>query len=155
EAVPFADYYEWNVEPIEAGTFAGMSTTGTITWNQSFLGVATISVRAMNNCGDGLYSEGFEVTVDKIVAIPENSNENAFYVYPNPNKGSFNILSSSAMQDANIIVYNIIGEKVFELNTDIAVGENMHIGLEHYPKGLYILSITTDHSRFTEKLIIK
>ena len=155
ETVPFADYYEWNVEPVEAGAFAGMSTTGTITWNQSFLGVATVSVRAMNNCGDGLYSEGFEVTVDKIVAIPENSDENAFYVYPNPNKGSFNILSSSAMQDASIIVYNIIGEKVFELNTDIAVGENMHIGLEHYPKGLYILSITTDHSRFTEKLIIK
>ncbi|MCK4568637.1 MAG: T9SS type A sorting domain-containing protein [Bacteroidales bacterium] len=155
EPVPYTDYYEWRVEPIEAGSFAGIGIIGTITWNQSFLGTATISVRAMNNCGDGLFSDGFEVTVDNVVAIPEASLENTFSVYPNPSKGNFNLISSSGIRDASIIVYNIIGEKVFDLSTDIATGESIHIGLEHFPKGLYILSIRTDNSGFTEKLIIK
>jgi len=155
EAVPFADFYDWNVDPVEAGTFTVNGTIGTITWNTSFTGIATISVRAINNCGDGLYSDGFEVTVDYIVGIPEPSEEDILSVYPNPNNGSFNIIAYMDMQHARINVYNIVGEKVYSQLSSLTSGETINIGLEGYPKGLYVLSIETDNFGYTEKLIIK
>ncbi len=155
EAVPFADYYEWRVEPIEAGNIVGIGTTATITWNQSFLGTATISVRALNTCGESLFSDGLEVTVDNTVSISEVAEEIAFYVYPNPGDGSFHIVASSGITDAKIMVYNILGEEVYHRYTDITEGETINIGLDGYKKGLYILSVTANKIKYTEKLIIK
>ena len=153
--MPFADYYEWRVEPIEAGNIVGIGTAATITWNQSFLGTATISVRALNTCGEGLFSDGLEITVDNTVFISEATDEIAFRVYPNPGDGNFYIVASSGITDAKIMIYNILGEEVYHLFTDITLGETINIGLAGYKKGLYILSVTANKIRYTEKLIIK
>ena len=155
EAVPFADYYEWRVEPIEAGNIVGIGPTATITWNQSFLGTATISVRALNTCGEGLFSDGLEITVDNTVSISEATDEIVFNVYPNPGDGSFHIVASSGITEVKIMVYNILGEEVYHRYTNITAGEIINIGLDGYKKGLYILSVTANKIRYTEKLIIK
>jgi hypothetical protein len=155
DAVQNADDYEWSVDPVEAGTFESNGISGVITWNSSYVGSANISVKAMNICGDGLFSESLEVQLDNPVDIAELSAQDVISVYPNPNNGKFNILASSQIADANIMIFNIVGEKVFSLQTNMSGGETKNIGLEAYPKGLYILSITTADFRFTEKLIIK
>ncbi len=155
DAVPYAEYYEWAVDPIEAGSFSGIGPAGTILWNTSFVGTATISVRAMNNCGDGLFSEGFDVNVDHNVGISEPAAGNSMEVYPNPNTGNFNILVTESVLNSTINVYNVIGEKVFTLNTNMMAGEVVNIELSNNPKGLYILSVEAADFSFTEKLVIK
>ncbi len=155
DPLQYAEYYEWKVEPIEAGSFSGMGIVGTINWNTSFVGTATISVRAMNNCGDGLFSEGFDVIVDNMVSVDEPSVDKGLQVYPNPTSSSFNILVGEDMLHASINVYNVIGEKVYTLNTNMAAGEVLNIELGNNPKGLYILSVEAEHLSFTEKLIKK
>jgi len=155
EPLPHVEYYEWQVEPIEAGTFSGIGTVGTINWNTSFSGTATITVRGMNNCGEGLFSEGLDVIIDNSVSIVEPSSEEGLQVYPNPNTGNFNILAMEEMHNSTINVFNVIGEKVFTLNTNMAAGEVQNIELGNSPKGLYILSVEAEHFTYTEKLIKK
>lgn len=155
EAVPFTDNYVWQVEPNDAGDFAGMGIIGTITWNQSFLGIATISVQAVNSCGESVFSEGFDVTVDNFTAINEVEDDFTFAIYPNPGNGNFSIVSGISAADANIRIYNMLGKVVYEHQTNITTGENLNIGIENSGKGLYILSIIAGDERYTEKLIIK
>ena len=132
-----------------------MDLVESVTWNISYMGYANISVKAMNLCGDGLFSENLEVQLDNTTDVAELSAQDMILVYPNPNQGNFNILASSQIANANIMVYNMVGEKVFSHQANMNNGETMNIGLENYPKGLYILSVITADFRFTEKLIIK
>ncbi|MEI8202443.1 MAG: hypothetical protein WCH34_05495 [Bacteroidota bacterium] len=61
--------YQWYILPATAGTIAGTTTTGTVTWNANFTGVARIFVRGINNCGNGpLSSDTLFVTVNPLPA---------------------------------------------------------------------------------------
>ena len=49
--------YAWMLEPEEAGTLTGSGTSATVYWDIDYLGEAYITVSAMNDCGEGDYSE--------------------------------------------------------------------------------------------------
>ncbi len=155
EAVAFANYYQWAVDPAEAGDIVGIGTSGTINWNPSFLGTASISVKAINSCGEGDYSDGFDVSVDNTVSISENNQIEKIMVYPNPSGGSFNIHALSNMENARILVTTILGKEVYSYESDIISGATLRIDLSTIEKGLYILSVSTNEIHFTEKLILK
>jgi PKD repeat protein len=61
--VTYADEYEWKVQPTDAGTMSGTGTTGTLNLSQTFVGDITISVKAINDCGDGAWSTTFAANV--------------------------------------------------------------------------------------------
>jgi photosystem II stability/assembly factor-like uncharacterized protein len=63
-----ATTYVWRILPSAAGTIAGTDTVGTVTWNQSYTGAAGISVKAVNDCNESLYSDPLNVSVN---AIPQ------------------------------------------------------------------------------------
>jgi len=63
-AVAGATYYEWTLLPANAGTVSGSSTTGSVVWNQSYTGNATISVKAFNNNCESLASPTLSITVN-------------------------------------------------------------------------------------------
>ena len=46
--------YIWEISPAGAGTISGTGTTGTVIWDDSFSGNASISVRGQNSCGFGM-----------------------------------------------------------------------------------------------------
>ena len=58
-----ANSYEWVVEPAEAGGMTGNGTTGTFQAANDWTGTYTIKVRAENDCGDGIWSSGFQGTL--------------------------------------------------------------------------------------------
>ncbi len=43
-----ANSYTWSLSPVEAGT---INNSGTVTWNDSYVGTVTVSVTANGNCG--------------------------------------------------------------------------------------------------------
>ena len=55
--------YIWHVEPPTAGTIAGNTTTGYVSWSPEFSGTAVVKVQGTNTCGPGVLSEGWPVTV--------------------------------------------------------------------------------------------
>ena len=134
----------------------GMGPTGTINWNMSFLGTATISVKAFNSCGESDYSEGFEVVVDNFTSVDENELTNTFKLWPNPNSGSFTI-EVSAIETGNysVIVYSILGELMAQQN-GIFIDNNASIKLDfgHLTEGIYFVAIKGQDEMMVQKLII-
>ncbi|MBN2172990.1 MAG: T9SS type A sorting domain-containing protein [Bacteroidales bacterium] len=63
EGAEYALSYVWYLIPEEAGTISGEGTEGIVNWNMEFTGEATISVKAMNDCGEGEMSEILTVTI--------------------------------------------------------------------------------------------
>ncbi len=55
-AVPYTDTYIWELSPTDAGTLTPNGTEATFESDGSWTGSYTISVRADNSCGDGIWS---------------------------------------------------------------------------------------------------
>jgi hypothetical protein len=155
-AVPFADSYEWAVEPASAGSIEGSGPTGTITWDQSFLGTATILVKAMNDCGISEFSEGFDVTVDNFTNLDEIGEEEIFTIFPNPNKGSFTLeLKGKDYGSIEVSIYDISGTLISRQES--ISGENGYTGnynLSAYPQGMYFVKVSCNSGVFVEKVLV-
>ncbi|NLT49439.1 MAG: T9SS type A sorting domain-containing protein [Ignavibacteria bacterium] len=61
-----ATSYQWELSPAGAGSVAGSTTTGTVTWNASYTGTATVRVRGVNDCGNGAWSSTHQITVNPL-----------------------------------------------------------------------------------------
>ena len=60
-------------------------------------------------------------------------------VYPNPNNGVFNVMVIGSSAPLDLFVFNIIGEKVFELQ--ILGDHSAKIDISGLKKGLYVVQI--------------
>ncbi len=156
DPVPFADYYQWTVDPVDAGNFDGMGNIGTITWNQSFLGTANITVRAMNTCGDGEYSVAYEVSVDNFTSVEELSEEQQLAIFPNPNNGEFTIeLKGEDFGSVEVRIYDINGTLVYqEANIEAKEGFSGRINMTAYPQGMYFVKVMHQHGTLVKKILL-
>ncbi|MCD4772538.1 MAG: T9SS type A sorting domain-containing protein [Bacteroidales bacterium] len=149
--------YEWNIEPDEAGTITGSDTTGFVEWDTLFNGIAIISVRAINGCGSGNYSEGLEVNIFNTVNINE-INEFATEVFPNPFSSQVNISVYLKKQSSlSITIYNSLGEKIESLCNNIINTFGLHkftFDGSKLDRGIYFCVISTDDKKITKKLIL-
>ena len=55
--------YEWILEPLTAGDFESDSSSVIVSWNAEFTGVASIKVKAINQCGESEFSEMLTIDV--------------------------------------------------------------------------------------------
>jgi len=53
----------WRLQPASAGSIDGNGTTGTVTWDPAFTGVAQVSVKSVNICNESGYCDPLEVTI--------------------------------------------------------------------------------------------
>ncbi len=151
----FADFYIWEILPVEAGTITGTGTTGTVQWTTNWEGTATIRVKAINDCGESEFSEGFEVLCEICTGIKENNTLN-FEIYPNPNNGLFTInFAANKLEKADIKVLNNLGKVVYE-TYDVQINNNtISINLRALDSGIYFIILTNRDYVVKEKIIIK
>lgn len=101
------------------------------------------------------YGRGvWEVPVDEAALSVEDNKlvSSAVSIYPNPtiNK-SFTITLNNLSGDTNILVYNLIGSVVKEINTT-SIEEK--INLTGFSKGLYLVKISNDGKTLTKKIVV-
>jgi hypothetical protein len=73
-------------------------------------------------------------------------------VSPNPNSGTFNInLVSAVDEEVQIIIVNVLGEKVKEFVTTTNKVVDLKLG---EAPGVYLLSASTAHGRHVAKVIV-
>lgn len=63
-----ATSYHWSLIPEQAGSVSGNGLTGIVSWNSGFSGIAEISVKGQNECGQGLPSIPLQIHVAPIPA---------------------------------------------------------------------------------------
>ena len=71
-----ADSYIWVLDPANAGTISGNTTSGNVDWASNFNGTATITVSAANSCGTGASSSGLSVTVNELPTVTLDAFDN-------------------------------------------------------------------------------
>jgi len=112
------------------------SFTATVTGNYA----VEITV---GNCVDTSACENVTVVgIDELSKASVN-------IYPNPNNGIFNIITS---EQANITIYNMLGEMVL---TKVLNGGNHVLSLNSHPKGVYFINIQQNENVTTYKMIVK
>ncbi len=85
-----------------------------------------------------------------------DSEKTSISVYPNPFNSQCRVTLINPSYDNNeIIVYNSLGEKLFEINKEFKLN-NSHsfdLDLRNYPSGIYFLCIRNDQKFIINKLI--
>jgi PKD repeat protein len=151
-----ADSYVWNIDPSDAGTISGTGTTGTVDWTDSWEGTATISVKGVNTCGEGVSSEGFDVMCSICTGLEENT-LNTVSVYPNPTSGLFTVgLTGKNDKNVTIQVVNTLSSVVFEKSgIEINGSFKTNIDLSEFNNGVYFLIIKNNNGRIVKRIIVQ
>lgn len=158
QPVPGAISYNWQLQPPTAGWISGIDVLGTVAWNPEFTGNATVRVAAVNECGNGVYSDELEVVVNNTVGM-EGLDDGGFgmRIYPNPATGKVILtISTTAEEYVDVVISHVSGAIVLTLN-DIAVNKQLkkELGLEDLPAGIYYISVTGNNAHAVKKLILQ
>jgi subtilisin-like proprotein convertase family protein len=79
-----------------------------------------------------------------------------FVVYPNPNKGNFNIqFTSTAMSGVKVLVHDLLGRKIYENKFSNGVSFNENIQLKNARTGIYLLTVIDGDRKEVKKLVIE
>lgn len=81
--------------------------------------------------------------------------ETNFSIFPNPNKGVFNVKLKEALNDYSIQIYDITGRVIFE--KDFIQNQNLeqNISLNNSLSGVYFVSIRSNGAILTKKIIVE
>ena len=89
-------------------------------------------------------------TIETVTGIKShNVADNDWNIYPNPNDGNFTI-STSNLTLNKVIIYNVLGKKVQELNGN----ENKSLQINLHNKGVYFIELTDNAGNARTKKII-
>ncbi len=103
----------------------------------------------------GLSNVGESVFITNVQTI-NNKNNFEWNVYPNPSNSITNLTITSTTRNISVSVYNIIGELLNkEEFRNTSTNFSMPINTSSLANGIYLLKIETEHSVYTEKIIVK
>ena len=140
--------YIWELTPTSAGTITGTDTIGTVTWDPAYLGTATLTVKAVNGCGESFWSAGKQTFVDNTTGI-QTYESLRIDLYPNPNDGRFSIRSSEKI--SKIMIFEQLGKPIAE----IEYPDTLFVyDYSHLPNGVYIVHIVSTTKTVVKKIII-
>ncbi len=151
-----ATEYEWLITPSEAGSIEGNGTSATVTWTTNWEGTASIQVKGLNDCGDGILSEGYDVLCSVCTGVDEQ-NIQKISIYPNPNNGIFTVEFGKVLsEDVTIKVLNTLGNVVWEeTGVSVETGYKRSIDLSTEYKGMYFLVIENYQGSTVNRIIIR
>ena len=147
----YAESFEWELLPTEAGSIDGTGMTGIVTWTLNWEGTATIKVKGINEaCGESEPSDAFEVECSICTEIGEYGDLAGIQVNPNPSKGRFRI--SGIDEGKNTIsIYSITGKCVYRADLNIPESK---INVSQLPQGIYFYRIQAGEQQVTGRLVM-
>jgi hypothetical protein len=74
-----------------------------------------------------------------------------FSVFPNPSTRIFNILTENPIANATIIIADLNGRIVFQTKSENL--NNQTLELNQLQKGIYILKISNENFKYSQKII--
>lgn len=81
---------------------------------------------------------------------------NDFVLYPNPNKGNFNIqFTSNSSNGVKVLVHDLLGRKLFENQFKNKSNFNENIQLKNAQPGVYLLTVIDGNRKDVRKIVIE
>jgi len=152
DEIGYSESYYWMLDPAEAGEITGEEMMVNIEWSDAYIGMATLTVQGINPCGEGDFSEAFEIEVDDCVGIDDMNSTSGISVSPNPSNGTFTLSFKNDGTASTVKIINLTGKTVFETSTD---GQNqVLVNAPQLDNGVYFVEVKTGNTRKIEKLII-
>ncbi len=102
---------------------------------------------------DGTTIQNWTVTVSTITNIT-TTNGIEFKIYPNPNTGAFNVLSSENINEARVIITDMSGKNIIVKSINLRSGVPYLLKL-NVPVGNYNLQIINGNNKTQQQIIIK
>jgi len=155
ESIPYADWYQWEIYPDYAGSISGDSEGIVVNWNMDYEGEVWIKVAAVNNCGQGEYSDSLLVIVSNPVGMISATTDMNLSLMPNPNTGNFNILiETGKKEDLELTIMNSLGQTILKSNI-IAEGKYYEtLNLNDVEPGIYMVMLKGKKVLAMKKMII-
>ncbi len=118
-----------------------------------FTGTAQVSVKGINDCGSGTFSQLYPVTVYTSQGIDEKNAVTGIKLFPNPNDGVFMLqLNSRTEQQIKFQVTTSGGSKILDSQERIPAGPyQKNFNLSTLPAGTYYLIISDSHGRMLSR----
>ena len=156
-AIPDATEYLWYLDPNSSGVVTANWNECTITWSDSYIGNATLKVKAANDCGEGPFSPTLNIMVDDCLGVDEPAEESAIKVFPNPSTGVFTIsFDDAAVCISKVTITATTGVIVFnQIFEQSGVESPLKIELSAIPDGIYFLKLEGENQLITEKIVVR
>jgi len=154
DPITFATGYMWVLDPSEAGTALQNDNLCTVIWSDQYEGTATLKVCGVNTCGEGVWSEVFDVIVQNCTGIDETNGIKSLNIYPNPATGNFTV-EFSANDVVTLTLSNALGEVVYQLDKVEANGFcSKNINISGICEGVYYIRIEGNTFNTIRKIVI-
>jgi type IX secretion system substrate protein len=161
---PYAAYSDVSTVPISASvmkfngsSWANVGSAGFSADLSNYVGMAIDAGGTPYVCYQG-FTGGKKASVMKYGLPPGALKVNepvaaSFSVFPNPGFGEFTIRFSSLQdENATIVITNLLGEKVKELDTTTLDEATINLNV---PSGVYFVSVMTKNDRLTSKILVE
>jgi hypothetical protein len=78
-----------------------------------------------------------------------------FSLSPSPTTGAFTLtFGNPNQQHFDVIIYNVLGEKVYFRHYDALNEAELHLDLQGNPAGIYLVEVSTQSARTTKRLVL-
>lgn len=137
--------YVWDFDNGSTGT--GMNAQGTYTTNGTYNVMLTVTDRCGNTDDTTIV-----ITVAGI-SIVENEYNAGIEMYPNPNKGTFNVNVTDGSGAYTIEVVDLSGRVIYQQG-DITPGTAHKVELQNKAKGVYMVRLKGEGLNVTQRIVI-
>jgi hypothetical protein len=157
DEVEHATAYIWSIEPDQAGSITGNENEANVDWANNFQGKASVSVIAMNHCGESAPSEIKEVYLKNTIGIDHKDAITVMKVFPNPGNGMFTIeMHAPQPVTVDLRIIDLLGKVVYTRDNLNFFGKSSYM-IDPGPlnEGVYLVSVFGKQGIINKKLIIR
>ncbi len=157
DAISDATTYEWMIDPENAGTLNVEQNQCTVTFGDIYEGVASLKVRGVNDCGEGDWSESFDIVIENCTGIHDPIPANSVSIFPNPSNGLMTLkLNADLDKNSSITISSVTGVTIFSKSLNKTNrGDQLEIDLGNLSDGLYFLKLETSSGTLMKKIMIR
>jgi len=132
---PSSSSFEWQLTPAEAGTISGTGITGSVAWNNNYLGIATVQTRSANSCGYSAWTGKEVIVVNDPLGIGKTDLMQGVKVFPNPAGDLLHVKANGVAT-----LYLIDSRGISLMSAEIR--EEGTLNLRSLPAGFYTLRVS-------------
>lgn len=148
--------YEWSLFPATAGQIDSAHQSAFITWDTTYAGQASLSVRTGNICSHSPWSDSLLINIVNTTGIRENEKLPEIDIYPNPGRGMINIdVRTEKDMNISIFIYDKASREVYRAENIRTHGQHVfRLQLDQHPAGIYTVCVKSISGNINRKLIL-